>query len=92
MFVNTGTGLKRHLPSTAWHFAQDVRPQDVAGHQVRRELHPIELEVQRLPKRFDQRRLADAGQAFQQNVSATQNANQHHADAVAGGRATCASS
>ena len=79
MFVKTGpvwNAISRPPPGD---FAQNVRAQDVAGHQVGRELHPIELEMQRLPQRLDQRRLAHAGQALQQDVPAAQNADQHHA-------------
>ena len=58
-------------------FLKDVRAQDVARHQVRRELHAVELQVEQAAERLDQRRLPDSGQSFEQNVPAAQNAGEY---------------
>ncbi len=60
---------------------EQLGAQDVAGHQVRRELHATELQVQGLPQRAHQQRLAQTGHALQQAVAARQQADQqlfHH--------------
>ena len=62
-------------------FLQQLGAEDVAGHQVRRELHAAELQVQCLAQRAHQQRLAQAGHAFEQAVAAGQQADQqllHH--------------
>ena len=48
---------------------QHLGAQDVAGHQVRRELHPAELQLQRLPQRAHQQRLAQPRHAFKHAVA-----------------------
>ncbi|MNL34172.1 hypothetical protein D3C87_1561320 [compost metagenome] len=55
---------------------QQLGAQDVAGHQVRRELHPAELQLQRLAQRTHQQGLAQARNPFQQAVPARQKADQ----------------
>src|SRR5680860_1183324 len=50
----------------------DQRSGDVARHQVRGELHPFGLDVQRRSNRADEQGLGDAGHALEQDVSATQ--------------------
>ena len=50
----------------------DQRPGHVAGHQIGRELHPLEFQFQRCGHRAHQQRLGDAGHAFEQYVAAAQ--------------------
>ena len=62
-------------------FLQQFGAEDVAGHQVRGELHAPELQVQRLSQRAHQQGLAESRGAFQQAVAAGQQADQqllHH--------------
>ncbi len=62
-------------------FFQQLGAQDVAGHQVGGELHAAELQVQCLPQRAHQQRLAQARRAFQQAMAAGEQADQqllHH--------------
>ena len=73
-----GAGLEGHLAPAA-RFPQDVRAEDVAGHQVRRELDAAELESEDLPQGLDHRRFSHAGQPFQQDVAAAEDARQHQA-------------
>ena len=63
-------------------FFQDLGAQDVAGHQVGRELHAPEAQVQGLPQRAHQQRLAQAGHAFEQAVAAGQQAGEQLFDHV----------
>jgi hypothetical protein len=60
-------------------FLKDVRAQDVARHQVGRELYAVELQIEQTAQSLDQRRLSDSGQTFEQNVSPAQNAGEHKA-------------
>ncbi|KAG1312698.1 hypothetical protein G6F63_016249 [Rhizopus arrhizus] len=57
-------------------FFQQFGAEDVAGHQVGRELHAPELQFQCLPQRAHQQGLAEPGRAFQQAVAAGQQADQ----------------
>ncbi len=70
-------GLERHRPLAVVALFEDERAGDVAGHQVGRELHPAELEVQQLAERADEHRLADARHPLQQHVPARQDPDQH---------------
>ena len=49
---------------------QDFRADDVAGHQVGRELDAVEHEVHGLCQRADEQRLAQAGQTLEQAMAA----------------------
>jgi hypothetical protein len=51
-------------------FLDDVRPGDVARHQVRGELHPVERQIQRLGHSLDHERLGQPGNSDQQRVPA----------------------
>jgi len=51
-------------------FLDDFRAGDVRGHQIGRELDAAEAEVHRVGKRFDQQRLREAGNAFEEAMTA----------------------
>ncbi len=59
---------------------QDVRPGDVGGHQVRRELDAVERAVDDVGDRPNQHRLAQARDALEQHVAVGQQAGQGLAD------------
>ena len=61
-------------------FFQQFGAQDVAGHQVGRELHAPELKFQRLPQRTHQQGLAQARHALEQAMPAGQQADQQLLD------------
>ena len=46
-----------------------MRAEHIAGHQVGRELDALEIELENLADGADERGLAEAGQAFEQNVA-----------------------
>jgi hypothetical protein len=50
----------------------EVRAEDVGGHEVGRELDAIERHVEHFAKRADEERLAEAGHAFEQHVPAAE--------------------
>ena len=52
-------------------------PRMSPGIEIRRELNALEIEVQQLRQRLDQRRLADARHAFQQQMAAAEDGHQH---------------
>ena len=52
----------------------------VAGHQVGRELNPLERQMQRAGQRADQQRLGQARHAFQQRMAAGEHRDQHLLD------------
>jgi hypothetical protein len=54
----------------------DVRAHDVGRHQVRRELDPAEVQVERLGHGPHQHRLAEPGHALEQRVRSGQQADQ----------------
>ena len=58
--LHEGEGVFLHI--------EDVRPDDVGRHEVRRELNSPELAAQHLGQRADQQRLRHAGHAFDQGV------------------------
>ena len=51
-----------------------------AGHQVWRELHTFEIQLQRRGQRADQQRFGDAGHALEQHVAAAQQCDHQSAD------------
>ncbi len=57
-------------------FFQQLGTEDVAGHQIGRELHAPELQLQCLPERAHQQGLAQPGGALEQAVAAGQQADQ----------------
>ncbi len=57
-------------------------PGDVGRHQVRRELDPVELEIEHLRQRADEQRLREAGHADDQTVAADEQREQHLVDDV----------
>ncbi|MNN29071.1 hypothetical protein D3C81_1426600 [compost metagenome] len=61
-------------------FFQQFGAEDVAGHQVRGELHAPELQFQCLPQRAYQQGLAQPRRAFQQAVATGQQADQQLLD------------
>jgi len=61
-------------------FGDDVRADNVGRHQVRRELDAREFETQRFGQRADEQGLAEAGHAFEQRVSASEEACEHALD------------
>ena len=67
------------ISPAARRFPQNVRAQNVAGHEVGRELHAAKLQVQNLPQGLDEGRFSHAGQTFQQDVPSAEDAGQHHA-------------
>ena len=62
---------------------EDVRAGDVGRHQVRRELDPVERAVDGVRDGPDEHRLAEAGDALEQDVAVGQQAGQGLADEVA---------
>ena len=60
--------------------ADDVRAEDVRGHQVRRTLHAAERQPEHPRKNVDQVGLAQSRHAFQEDVALGENGHQHVAD------------
>ena len=81
-------GLKDQLALAGTGLLQDVRAENVAGHKVGRELDALEIELEDLADGADERGFAEAGQTFQQNMAARENADQHE-PMNSGGRAGC---
>ena len=65
--VNTGPGRKRKLPSAR--LVEHALPDDVAGHEVGRELHALEVHVERRGDRLHQQGLRRAGHTLEQDVA-----------------------
>jgi hypothetical protein len=61
-------------------FSHDCGACDVGGHEVGGELDARELQVEGLGKRADEEGFADAGNAFEQNVTAAEEAGEHAFD------------
>src|SRR5205085_8622694 len=61
----------------------DVRSDDVGGHQVGRELDSRERQLETLRQRLDQQRLAEAGHTFEQHVAARKHADKNVIDDLA---------
>ena len=57
-------------------FHDEVRAEDVGGHEVGRELDTIERHVEHLAERADEERFAEAGHAFEQHVPAAEQCNE----------------
>ena len=74
-------GLELHELAAGLVLAHDRRADDVAGHQVGRELNARKLEMQHVGERLYQLGLADARNALEQDVPARQQAG-HDADDV----------
>ena len=72
-----GAGLKAKRLGAAVVTLNDHAADDVGGHQVRRELDAGILEMQNAAERSEQRRLAEPRDAFQQNVAASQETDEH---------------
>ncbi len=70
MFVKIGPSTKRKFRLPVLVFFQHVRAGDVAGHQVGRELDPLEAHVENAGQRADHQRLGQPRHAFQQAVAA----------------------
>ena len=71
--------MKFHRAPSISLFLQDMRAEDVARHQVGRELYALGVEVEQLAEGFDERGFAYAGQPFEQDVAATQDAREDKA-------------
>ena len=56
------------------------RARHVGRHEVRRELHAAKVTAQDVPERSHEQRLSDAGDTFEQHVSARQHRDQHRAE------------
>ena len=54
----------------------EVRAENVGGHEVGRELDAIERHVEYLAERADEERLAEAGHAFEQHMSAAEQSDE----------------
>ena len=54
-----------------------VRSGDVGGHEVGRELDALEPDVERQRERADEQRLGRPGDAFEQHVTAGEQAHHH---------------
>ena len=65
-------GLEREVAAAGGVFEQDVGAGDVGRHQVRGELDPAVLEVQRVRQGPHEHRLAEPGDALQEDVAAGQ--------------------
>ena len=73
-FAKIGPGWNSKNVPPCGVLLDDVRADDVGGHQVGRELDARELQVQDVGQRVDEARLADAGDALEQHVAARQQA------------------
>ncbi len=73
------SGLENETPASV-DLLQHRIARDVAGEQIGRELDPFRVELQRLGEALDQFRLAETRQAFQQQMSASQQPDHHHLD------------
>ena len=81
MFAKIGPRMNRmtRLP-VARSSSMTSAPEDVGRHQVRRELDPVELEVDRLRQLLDQQGLGEPRDAAQQAVAAGEERDQDLAD------------
>ncbi len=59
---------------------EDLRAGDVGRHQIRRELNPLEREIEDLRDRLDEQRLGETGHAGDQAVPAGEERHQHFVD------------
>ena len=74
--AKSGPGLELERARAVGRVAQDAGAGDVRGHQVGRELHAAERQVQRFAEGAHEQGLAQAGDAFQQRVAAREQAGQ----------------
>ena len=77
-----GPGWKRSVLPPRSSRLHDHAADDIGGHQVRRELDARVLQLQRARQRAQQRGLAQARNAFEQHVSAGEQADEHAFDHV----------
>ena len=77
-----GPPLELEVFSRLGVFHDDVGTDDVARHQVGRELDAGERELEALREGLDEECLAEPGDAFQQHVTAREETDQHLADDV----------
>ena len=75
-----GPGLKLEDPAAVGQLHDDVGADDVGGHQVGGELDAVEVEVDRLGQGAHQQRLAQPGNAFEQGMTADEQAGQDSVD------------
>jgi len=75
-----GTRLEApRLRAPIFRVFEDVRPGDVGGHQVRRELDARKFQVERVRQCLDQHGFAESRHAFEQRVPPREDADQHGA-------------
>ena len=72
--------LKHELAPPAWRFHHNVRAHDIGRHQIGRELNAAERNVEHVAKSAHQQRLAQTGNAFEQNVAACKKGHQRAID------------
>ena len=83
MLAKSGPGDEPEGPAAGLGLLQDVGPGDVRGHQVGRELDPLEADVEDLGDRADHQRLGQPGHADQQDVAAGEDRRQDLLDHLA---------
>src|SRR5207247_457264 len=69
--------LKNKFPCS---LVENIRADQVAGQQVRRELNAAKRAIQTLGQRLGQQRFADAGNILNEKVSFRQESDEGHAD------------
>lgn len=69
--------MERQFTHAGRVFLKDVRAENVARHEVGRELDALEFKAEQQPERLDERGFAHAGQTFEENVSAADDADEH---------------
>ena len=74
------SGLEHEPPASGLVFAQDVGADDVGGHQVRCELDAGELDMESVGQGAHQQRLAEAGNALEQDVAVGEQADDRTVD------------
>ncbi len=74
------TRLEGEDPPSVFGFVQDIGAGDVRRHQVRRELDAAERKVQRIPNGAHESGLAESRHAFEQDVAASEEGDQHLVD------------
>jgi hypothetical protein len=79
MFANTGPGTKRNARAPVF---EDLRPRDVARHEIGGELDASEVEMHRFRQRLHEQRLREARHADQPRVSSSDDREQKLLDDV----------
>ncbi len=74
--------MKRKPRERSGALLQHFRPDDVGGQKVRRELHPLLGEAERLAERLDELRLGEAGHADEQAMAAGEDGDERLFDDV----------